>query len=44
MKLDDEMYIMWLSRIKGINGSTLDSLMEYFGSAEAVYGLSLIHI
>lgn len=40
MKLDDEMYIMWLSRIKGINSSKLDSLMEYFGSAEAVYRAS----
>ncbi|GFI62255.1 DNA processing protein DprA [Clostridiales bacterium] len=38
--MNDNIYIMWLSRVKGINSKKLDRLIEYFGTAKEVYSAS----
>lgn len=35
--MNDDYYVMWLSRIKGMNDKKLDKLIEYFGTAEKIY-------
>lgn len=35
--MNEDYYVMWLSRIKGINDKKLDKLIDYFGTAEKVY-------
>ncbi len=35
--MGEELYIMWLSRVKGMTGKKLDALMQCFSSAQAVF-------
>lgn len=35
--MNEDYYVMWLSRIEGMNYKKLDKLIEYFGTAETVY-------
>lgn len=35
--MNEDLYIMWLSRIKGINEHKTERLIEYFGSAKEIY-------
>ncbi len=35
--MKEDYYVMWLSRIEGMNDKKLDKLIEYFGTAEKIY-------
>jgi len=35
--MNKDYYVMWLSRIKGMNNKLMDNLIEHFGTAENIY-------
>lgn len=35
--MNDDYYVMWLSRVKGMNNKKFNKLIEYFGTAEKVF-------
>ena len=40
-EINEEYFIMWLSRVHGMDNNIMDRLIEYFGSAKGVYNASI---